>query len=120
MEGGSGGAERFRDMGRSLIACLLADLLWDPELGRAEKTLRRLRQALVTPEAEMRERLSEIHGQSASPLARDLAGTLMDLVDETFSGVYANANPLIAPVQISRAISADAGQGCSFAPAVLA
>lgn len=90
--GGSGGAEFFRDMGRSLIACLLADLLWDPALDRAEKTLRRLRQALVTPEAGMRERLSEIHGQSASPLACDLAGTLMGLVDETFSGVYANAN----------------------------
>ncbi|MFQ8433309.1 type IV secretory system conjugative DNA transfer family protein [Amaricoccus sp. W119] len=90
--GGSGGGEFFRDMGRGLIACLLADLMWDPALPRREKTLRRLRQALVIPEAEMRTRLGEIHGASASPMARDLAGTLMGLVDETFSGVYANAN----------------------------
>lgn len=92
VSGGGGGAEFFRDMGRGLIACLLADLMWDPALPRREKTLRRLRQALVIPEAEMRTRLGEIHGASASPMARDLAGTLMGLVDETFSGVYANAN----------------------------
>lgn len=90
--GGSGGAEFFRDMGRGLIACLLADLMWDPAVPRREKTLRRLRQALVIPEAEMRTRLSDIHASSASAMARDLAGTLMGLVDETFSGVYANAN----------------------------
>lgn len=90
--GGGGGGEFFRDMGRGLIACLLADLMWDPAVPRREKTLRRLRRALVIPEAEMRARLGEIHGSSASPMARDLAGTLMGLVDETFSGVYANAN----------------------------
>ena len=52
----------------------------------------RATRTIVLDPAGMRERLSEIHGQSASPLARDLAGTLMGLVDETFSGVYANAN----------------------------
>lgn len=110
--GGSGGAEFFRDMGRGLIACLLADLLWNPELSRGEKTLRRLRQALVIPETEMRGRLAEIHGASASPLARDLAGTLMGLVDETFSGVYANANQ--ATRWLSIAAYADLVSGDAF------
>ena len=40
----------------------------------------------------MRERLARIHATSTSPLARDLAGTLKDLVAETFSGIYGNAS----------------------------
>src|SRR6185312_9457456 len=51
------------------------------------KTLRTLRAALVTPESELREILSEIHRSSPSRMARDLAGTLKGLVDETFSGI---------------------------------
>ena len=85
----SGASDFFRDMGKSLIACLLADILWTKE---GEKTLRRLRQVLVTPQMDLRKVLERIHAGSPSPLARDLAGTLMGLVDETFSGVYANAN----------------------------
>ena len=88
----SSGAAFFRDTGRGLIACLLADLLWDPQLAPERKTLRTLRQRLVVPENEMRELLGEIHARSASAMARDLAGTLKGLVAETFSGVYANAN----------------------------
>ena len=86
-----GGAEFFRDAGKALIACVLADVLWDPTPG-AERTLRRVRRVLVTPEEEMRQLLRRVHAGSPSPLARDLAGTLMGLVPETFSGVYANAD----------------------------
>ena len=86
------GAEFFKDGGKALIACLLADMLWDPDLEAEEKTLRRLRQALVTPDARMREVLTHIHAGSHSAMACDLAGTLMGLVAETFSGVYANAD----------------------------
>ncbi len=85
------GAEFFRESGKSLIACLLADILWDPRLAPEDKTLRTLRQRLSTPESEIRGLLDTIHTGSASPMARDLAGTLKDLVAETFSGVYANA-----------------------------
>ena len=86
------GTEFFRDGGKALIACLLADLLWDPDIDAKDKTLRRLRQVLVIPEGAMRDVLERIHAGSHSTMARDLAGTLMGLVDETFSGVYANAN----------------------------
>ena len=89
---GAGTGAFFRELGRSLITCLLADLLWNESVAPRDKTLRRLRQILVTPEPEMRELLRDIHAGSASPLARDLAGTLMGLVDETFSGLYANAD----------------------------
>ncbi len=86
------GAEFFRESGKGLIACLLADMLWDPKVQREQKTLKQLRRALVTPEDEMRTLLESIHTASASPLARDLAGTLKGLVAETFSGIYGNAN----------------------------
>ena len=85
------GGEFFRESAKGLIACILADTLWDPALPTGQKTLARVRQVLVTPEGEMRKMLGSIHATSASPLARDLAGSLKDLVDETFSGVYANA-----------------------------
>ena len=109
---GSGGSEFFRDMGRSLIACLLADLLWDEGLAPRDRTLRHLRRVLVTPEAEMRLHLRQVHAGSASPLARDYAGTLMGLVDETFSGVYANANQ--ATRWLSTAAYADLVSGDTF------
>jgi type IV secretion system protein VirD4 len=86
------GAEFFGESGKALIACLLADMLWDPQVAPERKTLKQLRRALVTPEGEMREKLERIHTTSASPLARDLAGTLKGLVPETFSGIYGNAN----------------------------
>jgi type IV secretion system protein VirD4 len=86
------GADFFRESGKGLIACLLADTLWDPKRAREQKTLKHLRRMLVTPEDDMRALLARIHTSSASPLARDLAGTLMGLVAETFSGIYGNAN----------------------------
>ncbi len=82
----------FKGSGRDLITCLLADLLWDPTLSPQQKTLRALQRRLVTPEKKMRALLATIHAQSASTKARDLAGTLMDQHEETFSGVYGNAN----------------------------
>ena len=85
------GAEFFAESGKGLVACILADMLWNPDLAASAKTLKRVRQVLVTPEAEMCKVLKGIHAGSKSPMARDLAGTLMGLVDETFSGVYANA-----------------------------
>ncbi len=84
--------EFFEARGRALVACLLAHMLWDSALEPGIKTLATLRRGLSTPEPEMRKVLDGIHRTSASPLARDYAGTLKGLVDETFSGVYANAD----------------------------
>ena len=65
----------------------------------------------------MRKLLRDVHAGSASPLARDLAGTLMGLVDETFSGVYANANQ--ATRWLSTAAYADLVSGDAFGTAEL-
>lgn len=94
-KGGGGkdsGSEFFEARGRAMVACFLAHMLWDPALPLDLKTLRTLRAGIATPEKEMRKLLKGIHKDSRSPLARDYAGTLMGLVDETFSGVYANAD----------------------------
>ena len=90
--GTSGSGEFFKGSGQDLVTCLLADLLWEPTLPPERKTLRALQRRLVTPEDKMRELLGDIHENSASAMARDLAGTLKGAVAETFSGIYANAN----------------------------
>ena len=86
----------FRSRGKQLVACLLAHLLWTDEVPAELKTLRTLRSALVTPEGELRELLSEIRRSSPSHFAQDLAGTLMGLAEPTFSGMYANADETTA------------------------
>jgi type IV secretion system protein VirD4 len=86
------GSEFFEARGRAMVACLLSHMLWDPAMPATLKTLRTLRIGIATPEKEMRDVLKGIHKDSCSPFARDHAGTLMGLVDETFSGVYANAD----------------------------
>ncbi len=85
----------FDAWGRQLVACLLADMLWDEKLPKEEKTLRQLRRAIVVSEKKLKARLGDIHTKSNSPMARDIAGSLMDMAaDETFSGIYANAAKL--------------------------
>jgi type IV secretion system protein VirD4 len=86
------GSEFFEARGRAMVACLLSHMLWDPTVPPELKTLRTLRAGIATPEKDMRKLLEGIHKDSLSPLARDHAGTLMGLVEETFSGVYANAD----------------------------
>jgi type IV secretion system protein VirD4 len=97
-DGPTGGAgkdkssEFFEARGRAMVACLLAHMLWTTDLPAELKTLRTLRKGIATPEKEMKKLLQGIHSDSPSSLARDYAGTLMGLVDETFSGVYSNAD----------------------------
>ena len=91
-----GGDEFFRNRGKEMVACLLAHMLWDPSIPTADKTLRALRTGVCEPEARMRRLLAGIRKTSHSDMARDLAGSLMEIVAETFSGIYANANEATA------------------------
>jgi len=88
----SGENAMFRERGKELLTCLLADLLWDSKLPPGRKTLREFRQRVRTPEKKMPGLLADIHEGSGSQLARELAGTLKDVFHETFSGIYSNAN----------------------------
>ncbi len=88
----SGENSIFKVRGKELLTCLLADLLWDSKVPASSKTLRELRARVRTPEKKMKGLLADIQAGSESPLARDLAGTLVDVFHETFSGIYSNAN----------------------------
>lgn len=83
--------EFFESTGRQLVTCLLCHLLWDDQVPAEEKNLMTLRAGLSIPQDDMRVVLDGIYRTSRSPLARDYAGTLKGLVDETFSGVYGHA-----------------------------
>ena len=107
----------FGGRGRALITCLLADMLWDPSIPPEQKNLRTLRRRIATPQNEMRELLDSIHQSSHSPKARDLAGTIKDAVDETFSGIYQNADE--DTTWLSTAAFADLVSGSSFKTADL-
>ncbi|MGI4811539.1 MAG: type IV secretory system conjugative DNA transfer family protein [Janthinobacterium lividum] len=74
-----------------MLTCLLADLLWT-DASAEQKTLREFRKRVRTPEKRMKGLLADIQINSQSPLARDLAGSLVDVFTETFSGIYSNAN----------------------------
>ena len=82
----------FRPMGKDMVVCLLAHMLYDPDLPCEQKTVATLRVGISTPEDQMPGLLQRIHAGSHSLMARQLAGVLMGIVADTFSGIYANAN----------------------------
>jgi type IV secretion system protein VirD4 len=77
----------FANMGRALVTCLLAHLLWS-DSDEVEISLATLAAAFV-PEREMVDLLRGIHANSPSPLARRIASSLMQCsAEETWAGVY--------------------------------
>ena len=82
--------EIFKIRARELMTCILADLLWS-DAPAERKTLREFRARLSIPEKKMRGFLADVHEGTSSPLAKALAGSLMDVFHETFSGIYSNA-----------------------------
>jgi type IV secretion system protein VirD4 len=73
-----------------MVEALLSDIVFDPALPDARRNLVTLAARLALPEEAMRKELARIHEESNSPRARHMAGQLMNLVAETFSGVYGN------------------------------
>lgn len=104
--------EFFDRQGRNLVTCLLAHMMFDPDLPDEEKTLRTLRSEVCTPQEEMRNLLNTIHASSPCAYASQTAGALKGLVDETFSGVYGNADDKTA--WLSNPAFADLVSGDSF------
>ena len=81
----------FAPMGRSLVTCLLAHLVWsDPQA--IDISLATFAAAIAVSEEEILHLLPYIRIASRSPTARRLAATLMKCkAEETFSGVFLNA-----------------------------
>lgn len=80
----------FDPWARSLIACLLADMIWDEE-PIAPKTLATLRRGITRPEPDMKNLLRGIYHHSPSHFAHEIAGSIMDAPDKQFGGIYGTA-----------------------------
>ena len=80
----------FSDRGKAVVEALLSDIVLDKTLEENKRNLVTLAERLALPEKKMRAELSRVHEHSGSHRARHLAGQLMGLVAETFSGVYGN------------------------------
>jgi type IV secretion system protein VirD4 len=83
--------EFFEKMGRNIVRCFLAHLLFDPDAPPELKTLRTVRHAVAMPVDQIRATLRGIFEHSPSSYARQLAGPVCGLVDETFSGITGSA-----------------------------
>jgi type IV secretion system protein VirD4 len=80
----------FAPLGRELVTCLLAHVLYDAE--PQDRTLATLAAGISMPETDMLTILEGIKATSQSQMARRIAGALMKCkAEETFSGVYLNA-----------------------------
>ena len=90
-ERATGANSDFITAGRNILVCLLADLLWDDTLAPEQKTLRELRRRVTLPERVLKGRMEDIAVESRSPMARELAGSLMEMYAKTFSGAYMSA-----------------------------
>lgn len=83
--------EKFKRWGKTIILALLAHMVWEPTIPGKLKTLRALRDGLDGGTEVVRNRLRGIADKSRSPLARSLASTMWNMVEETFSGALGNA-----------------------------
>ena len=80
----------FEGRGKAIVETLLSDIVFDKNLSEDNRNLVTLAERLGFPEKKMRAELARVHEHSSSSRARYLAGQLMGLVAETFSGVYGN------------------------------
>jgi type IV secretion system protein VirD4 len=83
--------DKFKRWGRTIILALLSHMMWEPTIPAELKTLRALRDGLDGGIEVVRNRLRGIAETSRSTLARSLASTMWDMVNETFSGALGNA-----------------------------
>jgi type IV secretion system protein VirD4 len=81
----------FDSMGRNVVRCFVAHVLFSDMKRQDLKTLRAVRTAISQPTKTIRAALQSIYQNSECAYARELAGPLYGLVNETFSGVVGNA-----------------------------
>lgn len=84
----------FENMGRNVVRCFIAHTLYDPSTPSHLRTLRTVRRAIALPTDQIRTVLRAIYETSPSAYARQLAGPMCGMVDETFSGVVGAAAEL--------------------------
>lgn len=92
----SGGARGVRDdffraSALQLLTALIADVCLSGHTDQDNQTLRQVRTNLAEPEPKLRERLQSIYDNSNSDFVKENVAAFVNMTQETFSGVYANA-----------------------------
>ncbi|MGH7814645.1 MAG: type IV secretory system conjugative DNA transfer family protein [Candidatus Binataceae bacterium] len=89
----------FKHAARSLLGCVLADILFAPDLLPEERTLALLRRRVTLPIPELRQLLEDIYAKGDSygfGFPAQIAGNLKDITEKQFSGFYGEAGNLTA------------------------
>ena len=84
----------FRHAARALLGCLLADILFAPEIATQDKTLVLLRCRVSLPMPELKELLGLIYLKGPDygfGFPAQLAGNLKDITEKQFAGFYGEA-----------------------------
>jgi type IV secretion system protein VirD4 len=84
----------FRHAARALLGCLLADILFAPEIAAEDKTLALLRRRVSLPMPELKELLGAIYLKGhvyGFGFPAQLAGNLKDITEKQFAGFYGEA-----------------------------
>ena len=101
----------FRHAARALLGCLLADILFAPEIAPEEKTLALLRRRVSLPMPELKELLGAIYLKGPGygfGFPAQLAGNLKDITEKQFAGFYGeagNATSWLAIPSLARLVS---------------
>jgi type IV secretion system protein VirD4 len=98
-EGSGGDSEYWRSSARSLLSCLLADIIFDPAIAPSDKTLALLRQRVALPVNALKRLLADIHKKGPSygfGYPAELAGTLKDINAKQFDGFVGTATAATA------------------------
>lgn len=84
----------FKHAARALLACLLADLIFDPAIPTDRKTLALLRDRVSRPIPDLKQLLETIYAKGSGygfGFPTQLAGNLKDITEKQFSGFYGEA-----------------------------
>jgi type IV secretion system protein VirD4 len=94
----------FRQAAKSLLSCILADILFS-DLPAKEKTLATLRRRVAVPIPDLRQYLNDIYAKGLRygfGFPAEQAGNLKDITDKQFAGFYGEAGNLTQWLSIPR------------------
>ncbi|WP_280137601.1 type IV secretory system conjugative DNA transfer family protein [Aureimonas sp. AU40] len=108
----------FRDTSAALIAAIVADIVFDPDLDDEKRTLTSVRQFLTLPRPVLLKHLDNIHAKGPDygfGFPAQIAGNLKGITEKQFDGFYGQAGTATAWLSIpSLAALVSAGTPTTF------
>lgn len=113
----------FRDTAASLVAAILADVVFDTTLPEEERTLQTVRRYLTLPRPVLLRHLADIHEKGRSfgfGFPAEIAGNLKGITEKQFDGFHGQASTATAWLSIpSLAALVSSGTATTFRTAEL-